>query len=251
MAQQPALIDTLKRVLKMRGITYRILADELGMSEASVKRMFSIKSFSLERLEQVCDIAGTSFVELVKQMDNEVRSLVELSEKQEQQLVADAGLLLVAFLIINGHSYQEIEQYYLFKKHELIKYLTTLDKIKLIELLPNNRFHLLISANFMWRKNGPIQRFFTNNLQQDFLNSRFKGKEETLVFLSGGLSSASRSILLKKIEDLCREFNQCNHEDMPRPMEQRHLTSMIVALRPWVPGVFQTYRNEQELDGVN
>jgi len=249
MAQQSALIGTLKRILKMRGITYRVLADELGMSEASVKRMFSIKSFSLERLEQVCDIAGTSFIELVKQMDNEVRSLVELSEQQEQQLVADSGLLLVAFLIINGHSYQEIKQYYLFEKHELIKCLTTLDKIKLIELLPNNRFHLLISPNFMWRKNGPIQRFFTDNLQQDFLSSRFKGQDETLVFLSGGLSSASRTILLKKIEGLCREFNQCNHEDMPRLMEQRHLTSMIVALRPWVPQVFQAYRNEQELDG--
>jgi len=251
MAQQSALIDTLKRVLKMRGLTYRVLAAELGISEASVKRMFSNKSFSVERLEQVCDIAQISLVDLVKQMDNEVRSLDQLSEVQEQQVTSDPGLLLVAFLIINGHSYEEIEKFYTFEKHVLIKYLTTLDKIKLIELLPNNRFYLLISPSFSWRVNGPIQQFFIDNLQHDFMASRFQGEDEAMVFLSGGLTKASRSVLLKKIEDLCREFNQHNHEDMHRPMEQRRLTSMIVALRPWVPDAFRPYRNERALDEIS
>jgi len=248
MAQQAALIETLKRVLKQRGLTYRLLAVELGISEASVKRLFSNKSFSLDRLEQICDIARTNLVDLVKQMDSETRSLDELSESQEQQLTSDPGLLLVAFLIINGHSYEEIDMYYTFETYELIKYLTTLDKIKLIELLPSNRFHLLISPHFSWRKNGPIQQFFTDHMQQDFLTSRFKGEDESLVFLSGGLSPASRSVLLKKIEDLCREFNQFNHEDMHRPMRQRRLTSMIVALRPWVPQAFEPYRDAKALD---
>ena len=45
------LISTLKRVLKTRGVTYADLAERIALSEASVKRLFSQGTFTLERLE--------------------------------------------------------------------------------------------------------------------------------------------------------------------------------------------------------
>ena len=45
MSASAALIDTLKRELKAQGVTYAAVARALGMSEASVKRMFSRKDF--------------------------------------------------------------------------------------------------------------------------------------------------------------------------------------------------------------
>ena len=44
------LVEALKRVLKAQGLTYAMLAERIGMSEASVKRMFSDQSIRLERL---------------------------------------------------------------------------------------------------------------------------------------------------------------------------------------------------------
>ena len=41
MTQAVLLVDQLKRELKSRGITYAQLAKLIGMSEASVKRMFA------------------------------------------------------------------------------------------------------------------------------------------------------------------------------------------------------------------
>ena len=55
MSELDQLIATLKRQLKARGMTYRDLAGELGLSEASVKRLFASGSFSLERLLQIRD----------------------------------------------------------------------------------------------------------------------------------------------------------------------------------------------------
>ena len=49
MSQTSSLIETLKKYLKARGITYRMLAEEMGLSEASVKRLFSKHGFSLQR----------------------------------------------------------------------------------------------------------------------------------------------------------------------------------------------------------
>ena len=52
------LIDALKRVLKSRRLTYADLAAGVGLSEASVKRLFSQRTFTLERLEQALPLAA-------------------------------------------------------------------------------------------------------------------------------------------------------------------------------------------------
>jgi transcriptional regulator with XRE-family HTH domain len=243
MSQTGSLIDTLKRALRMRGITYRNIAVELGMSEANIKRLFSNRRISLDRLEKICELASISFVDLVKQMDLEMRSVDELSEEQERKITADPGLLLVTFLVVSGWQFDEILRNYKFTLPQLVRHLATLDRIKLIELLPNNRFYLLISPHFGWRKNGPIQTFFTENLQRDFLNSRFTAEDESLLFLTSMITKGSRSILKKQLEDLAREFNELNLKDQKVPLEQRQLTSLILALRPWRVPIFEKFVN--------
>ena len=56
MAQTRELIKSLKTALKAQGKTYADVAVELGLTEASVKRLFSQQSFSLSRLDQVCHL---------------------------------------------------------------------------------------------------------------------------------------------------------------------------------------------------
>ncbi len=241
MSQTAALLDTLKRVLRMRGITYRTIAAELEMSEASIKRLFSSRRISLDRLERICELASISLADLAKQMDLEMRSVDELSEEQERKITADPELLLVTFLVVSGWRFNEILHYYTLTPPQLIKHLATLDRIKLIELLPNNRFYLRISPHFGWRKNGPIQTFFSKNLQRDFLESRFTGEDEALLFPTSMLTRGSRSILRKRLEDLAREFNELNLKDQKLPLEQRQLTSLILALRPWKVPMFEKF----------
>ena len=60
------LISTLKRVLKTRGVTYADLAGRIALSEASVKRLFSQGTFTLERLEEVCAALEIDVFELAK-----------------------------------------------------------------------------------------------------------------------------------------------------------------------------------------
>ena len=44
------LVNTLKRRLKIQGMTYRDLGQALHLSEASVKRLFASGRFSLDRI---------------------------------------------------------------------------------------------------------------------------------------------------------------------------------------------------------
>ena len=49
------IVDTLKKLARTRGLTYAELAKRVGLSEASVKRLFSQRTFTLARLAQFCD----------------------------------------------------------------------------------------------------------------------------------------------------------------------------------------------------
>ena len=58
MRQAGAIADVLKAELKSRGLTYAKIAAKIQMSEASVKRMFSQRSFTLERIDEICQALG-------------------------------------------------------------------------------------------------------------------------------------------------------------------------------------------------
>ena len=242
MAQRTALIDALKRELKRQGKTYKDVAQVLDLSEASVKRLFAEHNLSLERLDRLCDWLELEFSDLVTLMARSKRQTTRLTLQQEQELAADNKLLLLTHFLINGLSFTEITQQYAIEEHEGIRLLAKLDKLKVIELLPNNRVKLRIARQFEWIPNGPIARFYEQHIQADFLKSSFSGEDETRLFLSGLLTRGSHTELLNKIRQLSHEFADISQSDQSAMQSERHGTSLIVAMRPWEPEVFRPLR---------
>ena len=242
MTKSHMLVTTLKRLLKSRNMTYRHVAQGLDLSEASIKRLFATGNFTLARMDQICLLLGLEIADLVRMADANIHRINELSEIQEKELATDPRLLLVAFLIVNGWSFAAILKQYKFSEAELIRYFVRMDQLKLIELLPNNRFKLLTSTNFSWRKNGPILEFFTERMKQDFFDGNFQAENEAILFAPGMLSETSCKTMLKKIEQLVSDFNALNQRDAGLPIDLRSAFSMVVAMRPWKPGIFSKLR---------
>ncbi len=84
MAQTSAIVSELKRQLRSHGLTYQDVADALDLSEASVKRLFSEKQFSLKRLDQICTLMGMEISDLVRKLAPEPR-VEQLSLEQEHE----------------------------------------------------------------------------------------------------------------------------------------------------------------------
>ena len=99
MAQRKEIIDMLKRSLKQKGLTYADIARQLQLSEISVKRNFSQKNFTLDRLESICNMVNVDFSDLVQMADDEKEKISALTLEQEQELLADLKFLLVAILV--------------------------------------------------------------------------------------------------------------------------------------------------------
>ncbi|MDX1756101.1 MAG: helix-turn-helix transcriptional regulator [Marinobacter sp.] len=241
MAQTRAIVDALKRALKEHGLTYQHVAEELALSEASVKRLFAERQFSLKRLDQVCNLLGLEISDLVRRLEPEAR-IDRLTVEQEQELVSETAMLLVAICALNRWRFQQILDNYRLSEHEVITRLARLDRMGLIELLPGNRIKPLITHDFQWQKNGPIQRFFESQVQADFFQCRFNRPGELRLFLNGMLSPRSNETMQQKLRRLALDFRHCHQEDLGLPLDQRFGMSMMLAIRPWEVAVFQQYR---------
>ncbi len=232
------LIDTLKLLLRARGITYGDLAGRIGMSEASVKRMFSKKTFTLQRLDEVLKAAGIGFDELAGAQGTP--TLIDrLTLAQEREIIGDIRLLVVAVSAMNQISFDDIVRFYALSEAEVTGYLLRLDRIGFLELLPNNRVRLLIARAFSWIPNGPIQTWFRSEAASDYLDSRFDGELETLRLVNVMLSKQSTAALLERLQQVAAEFAQQHQLDQRLPLAQRHAVSLIVGARSWVPRPFK------------
>ncbi|PCJ30408.1 MAG: transcriptional regulator [Gammaproteobacteria bacterium] len=245
MAQTKQLIDTLKRSLKAHGLLYADVAKHLDLSEASVKRLFSADALSLSRLDKICQLMEMEISDLIMQMSKETSFLVsELSLQQEQEIADDVGLLLITVCILNGWTVAKLMEVFHFNEHQCIRYLAVLDRLKLIDLLIGNRVKLKVSPNFKWRDNGPIQRFFQEKLAADFFNTQFMGEHEQLVVINGMLSDEAMTVFNRKLKQLAVEFNGLNNEEARLPLEQRRGITVVLAMRNWKYGLFDSLRRE-------
>lgn len=244
MAQSSALVHTLKKQLKAQGKTYADVAQVLDLSEASVKRLFSEQNFTLQRLETISQLAGLELSDLVQRMAKDQQRLTQLTRDQEQEIASDLELLIVVISVINGFSYQDIINQYQISEHQCIQKLAKLDRLKIIELQPNNRIKLLIAPNFNWLPNGPIQQFFQQKVEQDFFQSRFDKQNEKLIVLNGVMTPDTNLALQKKMERMAEEFNNLIQDDAPLAMNRKYGNTMVLAIRQWQYSLFKSYRKD-------
>lgn len=244
MSQTRALVDTLKSTLRSQGFTYADCAQWLGLSEASVKRLFSKRQFSLQRLEVLCTHLGMDFVELARQMDQRQHRVSELSERQEQALVEEPRQLLVAVCLLNHWPTKAILDQYHLSPNELQVILGQLDGIGLIELLPGNRVRLKVRRDFRWRSAGPIERLFREHMQAEFLRDAFDQPSECRLVVSGMLSATARAELNKRLRQLIDQFNEAHLKGVDLPQSEREGTTLLLAMRSWEPSFFARFRRQ-------
>lgn len=232
MAQSALLVERLKQELKARGITYAQVGVAIGLSEASVKRLFSKRDLTLGRLDAICAVAQIELSELARGLGPDDRLVAELTEAQEASLVADPLLFLAATCVLNLMSFEQILQAYAIEPPQLIKSLTRLDRLGFLRLMPNNHYRLLVSRTFRWLPDGPIQRYFKHNANAYF-DSTFSGPHEFMVLLNARLSKAHAATLIDRLQRLAKDFSEQHVDDARLPAAQRHPLSLLLAVRPW------------------
>ncbi|NVJ49799.1 MAG: helix-turn-helix transcriptional regulator [Gammaproteobacteria bacterium] len=242
MSDIPKIIQYAKRQLKAQQITYAEVARQMRLSEASVKRLFSSRNFTLDRLEAIAGILGLSLSQLIVESDQVEPRVDQLSREHEQLIVKDPPFLLVTYLVLNGWTYAQIIEHYTFEPLQLVQWLAQLDRMRIIELLPENKIRRLTSRDFHWIQGGPIEQFVLKHVKDAFLAGSFAKPEETLKFVSGFVSTSSMTKVKQKLERLSLEVHQMIEEDTKLPIEQKHGFSVLMAGRFWDLDIFARFK---------
>ena len=244
MAQTKLIVETLKQELRKQGVTYRQVAKALDLSEASIKRLFAESSFSLARLEQICELLHLEIADLIHQMEKNIELTHQLTLEQETELASDIKLMLMAHFLMNRLEFSEIIEIYDISETEGIRLLARLDRMKIIELQPGNRVKLMISKNFQLRSGGPIQRFYEKVVQSEFFDSSFVGNGEFRIYVSGMFSRDANSEIIRKVKRLADDAHELREDSESLPLEERFGCSLIMAIRPWEVKVFDSLRRD-------
>lgn len=242
MSSPEMLMQVLKAEMRAAGVTYKILAQRLGMSESSIKRVFSQGDMSLSRLAQVCKAVGVALEDVLRQAADAVPQADTLTLAQERSLVQDPHLLLVAICCLGHWSVAQMLETYQLSEPQLIACLVKLDRLSLIELKPLNRYRLRVSLAFRWQPDGPVQQFFRSHVVDDYFAGRFDGAGETLLCVHGRLSDPSAKGLVQKIHQLAAELARLHQDDQRLQPEARDGFTLLVGLRSWEFAAFTAMR---------
>ncbi len=244
MARSKQLVDAIKVTLKQQGITYRQLAQKLDVSESTVKQMFANGNFSLNRLDLICELLDVDLNALLELSESLEDRLTSISLEQEQALVEDKKLLVVAYCLVNHWKVDEIVERYDIGDIEVITLLARLDKMRLIELQPNNKVRLLMANNFSWNPNGPIEKYFRSTIQTEFFNTTFEEDGALRVVKNGVLTMKGQVDLHNRLKMLDSLFDEISEQERKIPISERHGVTMILAIRNWEVSIFTDLERE-------
>ncbi len=231
--QSKSIHVALKKRIREQGKTYSDAAKVLQLSEPSIRRLFSTGGLSLNRLETLCSWLGIDIKEIVLDSEQQQPLVTQLTLEQEKEFVNNHRLLLVTYLVLNHWKEYEIKDTFDISEAELNKHFIKLEKIGLIELQPFNRIRVLTARNFKWSDNGPVQKFFNQEVLTEFLKTKFLHQDEKLHFVGGMLTDGAIHKMHEKLDEVARYFDQLISEDLKIPANKRNGVAMMLGFRKW------------------
>lgn len=224
-----SVVSTLKKVLKVKKITYKSLADELGMSESGVKKLLTSKDISLTRVEQITRIIGLSLADLFQIASEEEVKNVKLSPKQESAFFENNMLFRVYwFLAVEEKTLDAIKKSEKLTADQLQRNLMKLENLDLIKIGKNNRVASVHKGLFRWASDGPLVKKLNNEWSENTLRKVLSGKNSNnqlhrLSYLR--LSDKSKTAFYDRLNELVNEFARLSQREKTRYAD-RDLTSI-------------------------
>ncbi|MGH1462603.1 MAG: helix-turn-helix domain-containing protein [Neptuniibacter sp.] len=216
--QQPAqyeITHALKLAFKAQGVTYQKVAERIGVSEQTIKRLFKDKDCSLSRLSEVCNAINISLYDLLEVAKEFSEPLATLTAKQENWLASHPSHFHFLFFLISGYKAEEIKKNYQLSDITLFRYLRDLDRQELIELSANNSFRLKVEGKLLMRLNSQLAKLVRNR-NHNFLDYVFDHHDDTNAWFSSSfrfMSADTLNAMQSDMEELMRRYQKAAYQD--------------------------------------
>lgn len=211
--QTQAMLDVLRRELRASGYTLRSAADALDIGEATIKRWLNGKGLMLDRLEDLCGLAGIDIVDLVEMARRPAPDLSQhLTLAQERALTEDSFISFLFFLILGGWSPRDLIADMGIPASIVEGRLRRLERLALIDRTPGGKVRARIDRSVAWRR-GPMRAHFEQHMKHQFLEMDFASPDAVYFSEVVKLSPVGHARFLEMMEKVRLDLQALSDED--------------------------------------
>lgn len=233
-----SVVDVLKTVLKNKGFTYNTLAEGMGVSEVTIKRVFSPKEGQYsQRLFEICEHLDISLFDVVDLAKSSCAKKFRLNKEQEEYFTDNISELALFREIYRKRPLNQIKEKWNLSQKELFSKLLIFEKLKLIEVLPGDEVKVLPTGTLDIGLNSPLEIKLRTVLTDRFIAS-FHGHidERETVFLNSELEMAPATFknMMKEIREVSLRYCQISFRDKSLlPQEKLQSIRWCFAMTPY------------------
>lgn len=204
------LVEGLKKALKTKGLNYKKLGQELGISERSVNRIFAEGTFTLDRFMSVLNLLEISLSDLEKMVNLDVEAWDDkFTDEQENFFVKNFDYLIFYSLLWEYKSVKKLAKDYHIDKVTIGKLLSRLEKLDLIKWLPENEAKLLPPRKHA-SSDGPLVYAHGKGMISEMVDISLNSDKDKDFLLFTLLSKRSQKLMREKMEELYNEVRKNN-----------------------------------------
>jgi hypothetical protein len=229
------LISLLKTEFKAAGVTYAVVARTAR--HGRIQRQADVLQggdMPVSRIDDICRIINLDFADLARRVADTQPLMLELTLAQEKAVVADRTLLVVAICVISQVPVEEILSTYELSEAKLVRALTRLDRLGIIDLRPGNRYRLKVAKGFRWLPQGPVMEFFRKEVLHDYFAGGFDGESEMLMVVHGEIGRGLANSFRERLMRIGQDFSNQHLADQKLPADQRRPYTIVIGMRSWL-----------------
>jgi transcriptional regulator with XRE-family HTH domain len=164
------LLKTLRDVLKAKKQTYGQLAKKLHVSEVTIKRWFTGQTCALESIFKICEILEISFFDLAALARQEEEVDYVLTREQELFFSKNPAFFGIFKQLQRGVLPRTIAETWRLNSPKLHSVLRSLEKQRLLEVLPHDRVRIKVRGNIRYGHQGPLAKAILRPQIEQFLD---------------------------------------------------------------------------------
>ncbi len=213
--QRQAIFGLLKNALKAKKKTYKELANHIGTSELTVKRLFRDQDCKVSRLMAICDFVDLDLEDLLTMQQRQNHYPEYLPEATEKALADDTTAFGIFLLVISNLTTADIARISGFSETKLYLVLRQLEALNLIALNSDNQFTISVNLPIAWRLHGHLAKAL-KAINQRYLAYCFDNEHQPEhTYTSNGrlMKPASAALIRQKIDELRTYFHHLATQD--------------------------------------
>jgi len=220
------ICNQIKKKLKEKNITQSQFANLMQVSEPTIKRWLKGEGLLLKDLISMLNRLDLQLSDLASLAEGSMSTQFVYSIEHEKAFIQHQGLLAFFDLLIRGKTPTQIAKKFKLTKKSMIFYLSNLDKLKLIEWLPNNKAKILIQGEPNWIPKGPLSQKFRKEVITEFTNIYLNDRKNLKLGVYA-LSTSTCDKINEKYQEII-EFARISEIRDSQANPSSHLTTLIL-----------------------